>query len=61
MKRDTDTNAARTSRGGELGTVLERAQELCDSTTERSRVDWSYAAAHVGDLSVLALAFAGER
>ena len=57
MNRDTDTDATQRSHRGELGPMLERAQELSDSPAERSRVDWSFPAAHVGDLSVLALAF----
>ena len=57
MNRDTENNAARSSHPA-LGSALEQAQRLSDSRPEGAhRTDWSYAAAHVGDLSVLALAF----
>ena len=57
MKREnTDTQGVRDR---ELGTALEHAQQLSDSRPATHSPAWSFAAAHVGDLSVLALAFRG--
>jgi len=44
----------------EVRTALERAQQLSTSD-ERYSAAWSHAAAHVGDISVLALAIPDER
>ncbi len=55
MKREiTDTQG---SRDRELCAALEHAQQLSDSRPAAHSPAWSYAAAHVGDLAVLALAF----
>jgi hypothetical protein len=59
MNRNTDTKGTRSPQDGELGSVLEHAQQLSESGSEPARTDWSYPAAHVGDLAVLALAFRG--
>lgn len=59
MNRDTDARETQSPQARELGSALEHAQQLSDSGAEPTRTDWSYAAAHVGDLSVLALAFCG--
>jgi hypothetical protein len=57
MSQTTAINAAEGSQDVELGSVLVHAQELVEAGDQTASADWTFAAAHVGDLSVLALAF----
>jgi hypothetical protein len=62
MTRSHDIDIGR-ERPAELSRVLEHAQRLSDAPPESGggAAAWFHEALHVGDVSVLALAFAADR
>ena len=57
MNRDTEAKATSRTHSGHLVNALEHAQTLTETRPDGAyEARWSHSAAHVGDLSVLALA-----